>query len=646
MTALAATGVDPGATVTPEMAARLAVAPTTDARRALPFSGLSTGRLPRIDVRLTGGGDDATGDLIIRELLAEGGMGRVFLAEQRSLAREVAIKTVRDPADEGQLDALLHEGMIAGHLDHPGVTPVHLIGTSAEGETILVMKRIVGLRWSDLAEGSDEVWARFPMLPRDPLRAHLDVLMEVARTIHFAHRRGVVHLDIKPDNVMIGELGEVYVVDWGVATTLEAAAAGGGFVGTPSFVAPEVVTGGAVGPWTDVYLLGAALHWVLTGAARHRGEHLMEVLTDAARSEPWDYEDRVPAELAALANAATALSPGDRPPDALAFRAAVAIHLEHTASLALTADGRSRLALMATTEDASRAVRLATEARFAFRAALDRWPDNPEARAGLRACLVRAVELELDRENLVGARELEAELDPVPPDTAVRREALERVLAERAASAGELRRIKDEVDLGLGSAERLKLFIAMFVATLLAMAVLTHVMTVDMTWTSIVMLAPPVGGLLVFGALVWWLRRGLLANAIGRRLMMSAFVTLAAMGVHRAATVFAPLGPAGAEVRSELLLVAAVTSGLATFVSPRAWLLVLIALAGALVVTVTGIDPSHVFNATGFFAMIGLRFVFGKRGDGVVRTAATGDDQAPATRGGPPATRGESSPGT
>lgn len=609
--ALAATVVDPRQTVTRAHLAALESAATLAAPPRLQPRARA---LPRLDLALPRGEDapnDPDADLAVGRLLAEGGMGRVYLAEQRSLAREVAIKTVRDPLDDAQVEALLWEGTVAGHLDHPGVTPVHLLGASQEGQPLLVMKRIVGTRWSDLIGGDDEVWARFPTLPSNRLRAHLDVLMEVARTIHYSHRRGVLHLDIKPDNVMIGELGEVYVVDWGVAVNHGGQELRSGFVGTPIFVAPEVVAGEPIGPWTDVYLLGATLHWVLTGLPRHSGEGLLAILASATRSAPWAYSPELPRELAELANLATHRDPGMRPIDALAFRAAVAAHLEHTASLALARDGEALLGRVERAAKAEDALRLAAEARFAFRAALQRWEGCAEARDGLVRCLERAARLELDRENLPAALDLERELEAPSTELVARRQALEVELAARTASADALRALRHDADLDLGSRERFKLLGGLVALALFGLTALSLINTVG-ALERLLPLVPLLGGLVTFAVAVFWLRRGLLANAAGRRVVLFFLFMIVFLGAQRGATLFFPLDAAATEVRSELLLSAALTFGLATFMTARAFFVPVIAVAGAALVTRVPENADHIFNGAAILMLVGLIAVLGR----------------------------------
>src|SRR6185503_17346084 len=145
---------------------------------------------------------------------------------------------------------------------------------------------------------------------------NVGILLQVLNAVRFAHSRGIIHRDVKPDNVMIGAFGEVYLLDWGIAVRpAETPGVVGPMVGTPRYLAPEMLDGALddVGPHTDVYLLGATLHHILTGQPRHAGETLETVLAAAKESRPVHYAATVPAELAALCNAATAQDPKRRP---------------------------------------------------------------------------------------------------------------------------------------------------------------------------------------------------------------------------------------------------------------------------------------------------------------------------------------------
>lgn len=351
--------------------------------------------LPVISVGLPGSSprehEPSARDLEILDLLGEGGMGRVYLARQHSLEREVAIKSLKDNADERHRLALVEEGAITGYLEHPAIIPVHALGVDAGGRPVLVMKRVEGVAWLDLMNDSRHpLWKSRGSDAEHRLDDHIEILMQVCNAVHFAHSRRVIHRDIKPQNVLIGPYGDVYLADWGVARRMSDTRRPQ-MCGTPAYMAPEMVTGEDVDERTDVYLLGATLHEALTGTPRHEGENSQAVLSNAATSRPVEYDTSVPAALAAIANKATAASPNDRYQDAAEFRQALAGYLRHKSSLELAASALPRLERLrehtATEAGGAKEQReieqCVAEARFALRQALEQWKDNDEAKARL-----------------------------------------------------------------------------------------------------------------------------------------------------------------------------------------------------------------------------------------------------------------------
>lgn len=357
-------------------------------------------------------------DLAVRGALGEGGMGLVMLAEQRSLRREVALKTVRPAVDSPRNRELLwREAVVMGQLDHPNIVPVHVLGADGQGRPALVMKRIEGWSWQDVAADPAHPLLRGSDVA--PLEFHLEIAARVADALAFAHDRGVVHRDVKPENVMLGRYGEVFLGDWGVAVeranTPEAAAEPVAVAGTPAFMAPEMLYGrrGVLDARTDVFLLGATLHAVLTGEARHRGGNLSATLRAAAAPEPVDYGERVPPDVGALLNHCTAADPSQRPASAAAMRAELR-ELLRLRSLAPTLQAAfDRLerfdAASAEGNDATQ-IQLLTEARFGFAQVLAADVDSGPARAGLQATLLRQVRFELRGGHVDRARVALAEL--------------------------------------------------------------------------------------------------------------------------------------------------------------------------------------------------------------------------------------------
>src|SRR5689334_19756271 len=143
----------------------------------------------------------------VGELIGRGGMGEVVLADDLQLERKVAIKRMRgeQPTTEA-IVRFLREAKIQARLDHPAIVPVHALGHDSAGRPYFTMKRLAGTTLADTIE-------RATASQQTLLRAFVDVCL----AIDFAHARSVIHRDLKPSNIMLGDYGEVYVLDWGVA---------------------------------------------------------------------------------------------------------------------------------------------------------------------------------------------------------------------------------------------------------------------------------------------------------------------------------------------------------------------------------------------------------------------------------------------
>ncbi len=258
-------------------------------------------------------------------LLGRGGMGDILLGRDRTIGRDVAIKQMRTetPSAE-QLSRFLREAKIQARLEHPSIVPVHTLGEDDEGRPYFTMKRLTGTTLGQLLESSSP-----PPLPRV-----LRMFAEVCLAVEFAHSRGVVHRDLKPANIMVGDFGEVYVLDWGLARILaeheDASSIGdgvssldggetqaGALLGTPGYMAPEQIEGAAhVGPAADIYALGAILFEILTGAPLHpRGHGALVSTLQGIDGGPAQHapERAIAPELDALCVSALATRATERP---------------------------------------------------------------------------------------------------------------------------------------------------------------------------------------------------------------------------------------------------------------------------------------------------------------------------------------------
>ncbi len=470
-------------------------------------------------------------DLEVIATLGEGGMGRVLLARQHSLDREVAIKTLHGSASDRERDALLLEGAITGHLEHPTIIPVHALGLDSEGRPVLVMKRVEGVEWTRLLEDPHhEVWGDDQ---RERLAGHLDILMQVCNAVHFAHGKKVVHRDIKPQNVLIGRYGDVYLGDWGLAVRIDRDWQPQPLCGTPAYMAPEMVVGGAVDERTDVYLLGATLHQILTGQPRNAAVSVRDALLGAVDSAPLDYPPSVPEELGRLANQATSRDPAARPPSALAFRQALVDYLHHKSSIALAQSAAERLAelerlihdgLLDSDQTLKAIDRLSVEARFALDQALAQWRKNPLAERTLAQ--------------------------------------LEAHLASRRARAAELERLAIEHDRTKAGPIRAMAFAA--VALVGAGLSLFAIVTRQDDVTPRALFFQSLGPLGVFGCGALILRRRLFASAFNRRLVLGCAAVLLGITLSRAYGVYAGLSAPNILVY-DLLLATLITGLCAAF---------------------------------------------------------------------------------
>ena len=290
---------------------------------------------------------------VVGERIGAGGMGEVWAARDRVVGRDVAIKRLRTDAavDAATRDALIarffREARVQGRLEHPAIVPVHDVGVDGEGRPYLVMKRIAGVTLRDVLvqrrRGDAEALRRWPR------RRLLADLVTVCRALELAHRRGVVHRDVKPSNVMLGDLGEVYLLDWGVARILDesddavrasrardvavpdaAATEVGAWIGTPGYMAPEQERGEPVDARADVYAAGRVLREIVDDG----DDAPPELAAACARAVAKDRDERH-ASIAELADAIDRYLAGDRD---LAQRRRLAAEHATTAQLALSGE--------------------------------------------------------------------------------------------------------------------------------------------------------------------------------------------------------------------------------------------------------------------------------------------------------------------
>jgi serine/threonine protein kinase len=254
--------------------------------------------------------------------IGRGGMATVYLARDRELGREVAVKVPHgaDPAP-AESARLLQEARILARLEHPGIVPVHDVGTLPDGRLFYVMKRVNGTRLDEHARATPSLAERLRLFQR------------IGEAVGFAHAHGVIHRDLKPDNIMVGSFGEVLVMDWGIArirgtplipasvsATLPAATtdtAPGTVLGTPGYMAPEQAVGDPdlIDARTDIYALGGILYFLLTDRPPLRASGRDASIGASLRwQRPRHWAPSISRPLEAICLKALADAPGERYP--------------------------------------------------------------------------------------------------------------------------------------------------------------------------------------------------------------------------------------------------------------------------------------------------------------------------------------------
>jgi hypothetical protein len=257
-------------------------------------------------------------------------MGRVVEAFDTHLERVVAFKEVLASGGANDARRFAREVRITARLEHASIVPLYDAGTSADGRPYYVMRRVSGSPLDQLLARAKELPLRLALLPN---------LLAACDAVAHAHRRGVIHRDLKPQNILVGELGETVVIDWGLAKVIgeeetpsiepRVPAASdslhtqaGSVFGTPGFMPPEQARGDELGPQSDVFALGATLYHLLAGRPPVTGRSATEVLEATYKHALLPIAKACPAappELVAIVDKALAAEPGDRYVDAAAL---------------------------------------------------------------------------------------------------------------------------------------------------------------------------------------------------------------------------------------------------------------------------------------------------------------------------------------
>jgi eukaryotic-like serine/threonine-protein kinase len=406
--------------------------------------------------------------------LAAGGFGEVRRVEDLHLGAVLAMKVLRveHAGDPDLRRRFLAEARLTARLQHPGIVAVQDLGELADGRAWYTMEIVRGRTLTEIVAELHRAWGEEGA--EWTLRRVVAALASACQAVAAAHAEGVVHRDLKPDNVMIGAFGEVRVMDWGLARDLGAgegplssgdAPAGahsavGRVVGTPAFMAPEQARGEAIGPTADVYSLGALLYAILTGRSPFPGDGRAAWLALLAGPPPDPLavgRGELPLELVEVCRGAMARDHRERPADAAALARLLADWLEgarkrQEAEL-LVEEVRSRLPRAEQLRD--RAARREAEAAEALAAVAPHQPVSAK-RAGWKledeAAAARSEALHLEAELV---RDLRAALVRAPElDSALTTLSdLTRARLEAAEARGQLDRVA-ELELELRAHDR------------------------------------------------------------------------------------------------------------------------------------------------------------------------------------------------
>ncbi len=397
---------------------------------------------------------DETGTLLasnqplfkIKGELGKGGEGVVFSAIQSSLKRDIALKKHLPNEDSGDSKGrFISEAITTAIVDHPNVVPIYDLGEEEDGQVLMAMKQVKGTTWADLLHPkTDEANLATGSLSLDQ---HIEILLSVCNAISYAHSKSIAHCDLKPENVMVGQFGEVLVMDWGIAvdysaepdskSSVRAREEIDTAVGTPFYLPPELALGKGrdIGPWTDIYLLGGILYEIFNGKPPHQGESVEGLLAFAVNQMPVTSGRDVPAMVESIYLKALQKGMDSRYQSVEEFKQALQGYLSHRESLTISDAAQSLLNQSVATlegeepDNESRTNILYdqfADAVAGFKQSLLLWAESIPATKGLHEARIAYANFALDNGDIGIAQSQAAELDEERLETWELRKDIER----------------------------------------------------------------------------------------------------------------------------------------------------------------------------------------------------------------------------
>jgi serine/threonine protein kinase len=275
--------------------------------------------------RVLGPGDVLGDRSRLEEFVASGGMGQVFRATDKTLGRTVAVKVLlpghMSNAEFGS--RFRSEARIMASLGHPGVVGVYDYGETPEGTLFLVMAFVNGRPLGERITNEGTL----------SVDETLGIVAQAADALHAAHEKGIIHRDVKPNNLLVGEHGAVTLVDFGVARSAQVTAVTklNAVIGTALYMSPEQASGHPISPSADIYALGVVAYHCVTGAPPFNGNSPLEIAIKHLQDEPAPLPETLPAATRALIERAMSKDPEDRFPTAAAMASAARAARDGTA---------------------------------------------------------------------------------------------------------------------------------------------------------------------------------------------------------------------------------------------------------------------------------------------------------------------------